>query len=396
MSDYEELQIWLDKEAENYIPTEEILKERGLTFKEAVESADRYRRNFFDLLQKYGICQNNISMMIAQLYNIISERQNDELLSLYTVLATEKCLLFGDIEDDEQKVLCWLKHSEKSEKFYKAVRTEKNYEMRLKQLSGFSENDGLKETDAEEQFILYQIALQYDFLYKSRKNTFFMENIGELVRKVNSCEELRVIKPYVYSAVLCRKHKLITERKSYSPNFANIFEKTNYRINSDNGKNFDTYKSYVELYEQLRRQYQDECDIDFSDYCFSHLSNLSEWYYENCEPNEEIPMTPELMTKYLIASIPLKELENITKKQPVLEISYHNILLNETEWLDMIHEVQDGADISDYRERLYNMAGGAKICRDRKLALKYAELYLCIFMENINRRILQDCVTYFL
>ena len=26
------------------------------------------------------------------------------------------------------------------------------------------------------------------------------------------------------------------------------------------------------------------------DFCFANLSPLSEWYYQNCEPNEEIPM----------------------------------------------------------------------------------------------------------
>ena len=188
----------------------------------------------------------------------------------------------------------------------------------------------------------------------------------------------------------------MTDRKNYSPNFANIFERTDYKIKIDNGKNFDTYQSYLELYDQLRRHYQDESDIDFSDYCFAHLSNLSEWYYENCQPNEEIPMTLERMAKQLITRISLKTPQDIVKKQPVLEIAYQNILLNETDWLDMIWEVQKGADISDYCERLYKSAGGVRICKDRKLALQYAELYLCIFMEDINRRILMNDFSYFL
>ncbi len=95
------------------------------------------------------------------------------------------------------------------------------------------------------------MSLQHDFLYKGRKSNFFLENTGELVRKVNTCPELKVIKPYVYSAVLSRKHKLMTDRKNYSPNFANIFEKKDYKIKTDNGKNFDTYQSYLELYYPL-------------------------------------------------------------------------------------------------------------------------------------------------
>ena len=139
MNEYEELQHWLDEESENYISTEELLQEQGLTFKEALKRADLYRKRFFELLQKYGISQNNVSMMISELDKIISEKQNEDLLFLYTALATEKGLFFGDMEDDEQKILCWLEQSGNAEKFSEAIRMEKNYEIRLQHLSEFSE-----------------------------------------------------------------------------------------------------------------------------------------------------------------------------------------------------------------------------------------------------------------
>lgn len=395
MNEYEELHRWLDEQAENDISTEELLQEYGLTMEEASEQADLYREKFFELLRKYGICSDNISVMIAELDRLIYKNQNEDLLFVYTALVAEKGLLFGNMEDEEQKILCWLQQASHAEIFSKAIRMEKIYQKRLESLSGFSEIPEAGETDTEEQVLLYQMALQHDFLYKGRKSNFFLENIGELVRKVNASPELKAIKPYVYSAVLSRKHKLMTDRKNYSPNFANIFEKKDYKIKTDNGKNFDTYQSYVELYDQLQRYYYDESDIDFSDYCFAHLNNLSEWYYENCEPNEEIPMTLELIAQ-CTTRIELEIPEYIAKQQPVLEIAYKNILLNETDWLDMICEVQKGADISDYCERLYKSAGGARICKDRKLALQYAELYLCVFMEEINCRILMEGYKNFL
>lgn len=42
--------------------------------------------------------------------------------------------------------------------------------------------------------------------------------------------------------------------------------------------------------------FTDESDIALSDYCFANLSNISEWFYENYEPSEEIPMA----LKYII------------------------------------------------------------------------------------------------
>ncbi|MDE6672875.1 MAG: hypothetical protein K2K16_11890 [Ruminococcus sp.] len=396
MNEYEELQRWLDEQADNYIPMEELLQEYGLTMKSASEQADVFREKFFTLLRKYEILTDNISVIVTELDRLIHKNQNEDLLFLYTAMATEKGLLFGEPEDEEQKIFYWLKQSENARKFSDAIRNENIYKKRLESMKEFSENPDSDETDPEEHFLLYQMSLEHGFLYKGRKSKFFMENIGELVRKVNAIPVLKVIKPYVYNAVLSRKHNLMINRKNYSPNFANIFKRTDYRIKTDNGKNFDTYQSYIELYDQLQRSYQNKSDIGFSDYCFSHLNNLSEWYYENCEPNEEIPMTLELMAERYTTSIILKNIEYIAKKQPVLEIKYHNILLNETEWTDMIRDVQNGADISDYCEKLYRMAGGAKVCRDRKTALNYAELYLTFFMEDINRCIMMDGYKNFL
>ena len=218
------------------------------------------------------------------------------------------------MEDDDQKAFIWLKQSLNAKKFYQAVSMEKNYEMRLYQLSKLSNIKDEEETDREEQLSLYQMAIQHDFLYRGRKSNLFLANIAELARKVNQHPELKKIKPYVYSAILSRKHKLMLERKDYSPNFNNIFQRKEYKINTDNGKNFDTYQSYLELYDQLRRHYQDESDIDFSDYCFAHLSNLSEWYYQNCETNEEIPMTLERMANQLTTRIELKSPVEINVK----------------------------------------------------------------------------------
>ncbi|MDE6034800.1 MAG: hypothetical protein K2G36_02705 [Ruminococcus sp.] len=396
MNEYEEIQRWLDEQAKNYIPTEETLKDYGLTMKTASEQADLYREKFFRLLRKYGIITDNISVIIAEVDRLICETQNEDLLFVYTALATEKGLFFGDMYDEEQKIICWLKQWGNAEKFSKAIQNDKIYKKRLAGLQGFVENKDSEEPDTEEQTLLYQMSIEHDFLYKGRKSKFYLENIGELVRKVNSVPELKVIKPYVYSAILSRKHNLMINRKNYSPNFANIFERTDYRIKTDNGKNFDTYQSYIELYDHLRRFYQDEADIDFSDYYFSHLNNLSEWYYENCEPNEEIPMTLERMAKHYINHINIKIPEYIEKKQPLLEIVYDNILANETKWSDMINDVQNGGNISNYCERLYKMADGMRLCGNRKTALKYAELHLIVFMEEINHRILTNGYKNFL
>ena len=129
MNEYEELHRWLDEQAEDDTSTEELLQEYGLTMEEASEQADLYREKFFELLRKYEVCSDNISVMIAELDRLIYKNQNEDLLFVYTALATEKGLLFGNMEDEEQKILCWLKQSGHAEKFSKAVRMEKIYQI---------------------------------------------------------------------------------------------------------------------------------------------------------------------------------------------------------------------------------------------------------------------------
>ena len=71
MNEYEELHRWLDEQAEDDTSTEELLQEYGLTMEEASEQADLYREKFFELLWKYDVCNDNISVMIVELDRLI-------------------------------------------------------------------------------------------------------------------------------------------------------------------------------------------------------------------------------------------------------------------------------------------------------------------------------------
>ena len=153
-------------------------------------------------------------------------------------------------------------------------------------------------------------------------------------------------------------------------------------------------KSYLELYEQLRRHYYDECDVELSDYCFANLSNLSEWYYANCEPNEDIPMTlkqtVEMLTETIELTSEIDDISDFTDDNPVLEIAYMNVLFDEEKWSDFVDVMRNDEDIHKYVERLYKFADAEKICSDKEKALQFAELCLMQYMEAVNRRMLID------
>ena len=207
------------------------------------------------------------------------------------------------------------------------------------------------------------------------------------------------IKPYIYFAVLTRKHKLMTERKNYIPNIPKIFEYQKYNIYADNGKNFNMYQSYLELYGQLRESYDGEIDGNLTDYCMANLSNLTEWFYENCEPEEYIPMSLTQTAEYPSDTIwitpEFDDITEFTNENTVLDIAYQNELANEEYRRDFVPAIQNGEDISEYAERLYNRANMYAHCDDHERALILAKLYLYDYMEEYNRKLLVSAANKF-
>ena len=399
VSEYEEIQRYLDSEADNYVLTEEILQSCGLTFESALKSADEYRERFFSLLKEKHISDNNICRICLEVSEFMKTDKSYDAIFIYTALLSENGLLFGNIFDDEQKVLLWLDCSEKSERLTEAIKRESVLKARMLSASKSVTANAAAETDLEEQALLYRMAVQNTFLYKIKSGNIFLENVGELIRKVNANQQLKAIKPYVYFAILSRKHKMMMERPNYSPNIVNVFEYMDYRISTDNGKNFDTYQSYTELYEQLRRHYVGECDMELTDYCFANLCNLSRWYYENCEPNEEIPESLTQMieeeAEIILLSGDHPDISGFVEANPVLEIAYGNALA-EGEWRDFITAMQNSKDIKPFVHRLYNLANAEKISSDKEKAMQYAELCLLQFMEDVNRKMLIDTAKSFI
>lgn len=113
-----------------------------------------------------------------------------------------------------------------------------------------------------------------------------------MIININSDEKLKLVKPYLIFTVLSRKTGMMQKRENFIPNLKAMFKYQDYNIYNYNGKNFNQYQSNLEFYDHLKRSYLEDADSDISlcDYCFANLSPLSEWYYSNCEPNEDIPM----------------------------------------------------------------------------------------------------------
>lgn len=286
----EEINRLIDEAADEYVSLDDLLDRLGMTVDEALSEAESYRNRFFDNLSCCGIRYRNVNRICFDVAQLLKKDQSDMALFLYTSLLSENGLLFGNITDKEQKIYLWLEQRERSEYFIGRIKSERILRERFKELAEYIPQRADAAFDRKEQALLYDISKEHPFLAR-HIGSIYLENLGELVRKVNGDALYSQIKPYIYSTIISNKHKMMLTRIHYSPNIPAVFKRIEYKIHKDNGKNFNTYKAYIELYEHIRSCYEDESDIALSDYCFAHLNNLSEWFYENCEPAADIPMT---------------------------------------------------------------------------------------------------------
>lgn len=396
MNEYEVINRFLDDEADSYISTDDILKSNNLTFDVALKSASKFRENFFNLLKNHEIESDIAEIVLIDLCKQMEACKDNDMLKLYCMAITDNGLLFENLSDNEQKILLWLEQKKDAEFLMDYLQKVTKYKTFIDKLAKSINADTAQEIDLEEQANLYNMALQHGFIYKNGRNNIFLNNVGELIRQVNSNNYLKAAKPYIYSAVLCRKHKMMLEREDFSPNIKDVFKVISYKIDSNNGKNFDTYQSYLELYEQLKRHYSDECDIGFSDYCFANLSNLSQWYYQNCEPNEDIPKNFRAeVTSYFSDNQFIKcefDFDN-----PVLEIAFENTLNENPDILkEFVNQRYNRENTKKTVDKFYKLSGAEKISKDTENTRKYAESYLTNVMEDNIKNMLIDAIKEFI
>lgn len=395
-----EIDDLIDEAADEYRSIEDILREQGITPEQAVHEANAFRQKFLALLRLNKIPSDNISRICREVAGLMEHEQSDDVIFLYTALLTENGLLFGELDGDEQIVSLWLEQKERVDYLTQRIVNEPIYCHRLKELRHYKPQSDSTDIDRQEQAMLYEMLIENTFLYKARKNNIFLQNLGELVRLVNANALYKQIKPYIYFAVLSRKHKLMMEREHYSPNIPKIFDYQAYSIYRDNNKNFDTYQSYLELYGQLRESYDGEIDGFMTDYCMANTSNLCQWFYENCEPDDVIPMSLSQVAEYLSQTVWIEDehgdVIRFIEANPVFEIACQNLLARTEDWDDFVSAMQNGEDITPYAQRLYQEATKTIPCADKDGALAYAGFILVGYMEEYNRQLLINAAKNFM
>lgn len=311
--DYE-IYKYINELADKYVEFDELLKQNHLTFDSAQQKAKQFKEKFYALLEKHSIRSQNLVVICYDLMECIRQQPDDpDLQYLYFCVTTDFGLLVGTDPDstEERRIRNYLRQQERMQELTNFWKVQFENSRKLQNLRAYLKRPiKVKGTDcAEESDLLYHLTIQHTFLYECVGNEIYKDNLNALLIYINSDETLRRVKPYIIFAVLARKTGMMQNRVHFMPNLKAVFQYQNYNIYKDNGKNFNQYQSELELYDHLQRSYMDDADVDMElcNFCFANLSPLSEWYYMNCEPNEDIPMC---MSRKILTLLP-KSFPNI-------------------------------------------------------------------------------------
>lgn len=322
--DYE-IYKYINELADQYVEFDELLKQNHLTFDEVKQKIKQFKEQFYSLISKYSIGSQNL---VETCYDLIGRMEqqpdNPDLQYLYFCVITDVGLLNKVLGErtEEQEIRNYLRQRESIQELTEFLESQTESIKKYQELLEYLKKPiKIKNAECEEESdFLYHLTIQHTFLHDCIKNEVYKDNLKSLLIHINSDEKLKPIKPYIIFAVLARKTGMMQKRKHFMSNLKTIFQYQEYNILKDNGKNFNQYQSELELYDHLRRAYIDDVDIDFCDFCFANLSPLSEWYYMNCEPNEEIPMVIDrkiltIMPKSFPVILSYEEYESLSEDE---------------------------------------------------------------------------------
>lgn len=322
--DYE-IYKYINELADQYVEFDELLKQNHLTFDEVKQKIKQFKEQFYSLISKYSIGSQNL---VETCYDLIGRMEqqpdNPDLQYRYFCVITDVGLLNKVLGErtEEQEIRNYLRQRESIQELTEFLESQTESIKKYQELLEYLKKPiKIKNAECEEESdFLYHLTIQHTFLHDCIKNEVYKDNLKSLLIHINSDEKLKPIKPYIIFAVLARKTGMMQKRKHFMSNLKTIFQYQEYNILKDNGKNFNQYQSELELYDHLRRAYIDDVDIDFCDFCFANLSPLSEWYYMNCEPNEEIPMVIDrkiltIMPKSFPVILSYEEYESLSEDE---------------------------------------------------------------------------------
>ena len=296
--------------AENTPDLEERLEEYEITREEAIELASQCFRDYRELAENCGLTTLHKPFVWVELLDLCRQELTPERFRLLIWLCSGGELSQPDSTDEA--VAVWLNSTEYSCELtdFLAERREKNAQFReIVEQAGTAKQNGFSGS-GDRHLQVFNALCEAGFADSCQDRNILLNNLSCIDGMIAELPFLKPVEPLVYYQVCVHNSRKLLEKPDFLPTLKNLFRRQEYNIYEDNGKNYEQYLDYCELYVVLKDCFPD-ADEPLCDAGFAQLSNLPEYCFEHAESGGRIPLTPPLIARLLpgtLFDIPAEEI----------------------------------------------------------------------------------------
>ena len=260
-----------------------------------IQAAAEGRKRFREELARFGLPIENRHLLCQQLCARASEQPSPELLRLICYLFCDTGTLLDldpEAHSPEQDALCWRRIRKEAEELYARLSSQKQMSVRLREVLKRTKTASAAGIASGDSRTGKQILAAYVRAFPSKGDQETLQyNISALLQLMDSSPDLTTIAPLFLYRALTRHKKRLQSKLDLRIDFSALWKYKTYKIDGDNGKNYQTYEKYVSLFESLYHIFavKDGVDAPLCLYGFDHLSNLGDFYRMYPQERQTLP-----------------------------------------------------------------------------------------------------------
>lgn len=256
---------------------------------DALAAAGLCVRAYKGLYEKLSIPAAPQHLMWREFLRVCEGGMTDDSRLLLSYLLAGGSVL-SELSEPEELIAAWLDISERQKKIHAELNLRRE---KRAQFAAIKEQfSALRQptVDAEDfPNPVFNLLCSEDYAEGAEIDTL-KYNLDLINALINAFPVLKPLSPLVYFQVYVRSRKKLLQKQDFVPTVKNLFNREEYSIGADNGKNYDRYAEYCVLYLDLKKCFP-EADEPLCDAGFLACSNLADWCYENAEVPEDFPLT---------------------------------------------------------------------------------------------------------
>lgn len=318
--------------------------------------AEELRREYVSLSEELGLDSSEpLALRWEKLLGLCSGGApgSIRLLNMYI----SDCCFFGIRPEDD----CTAGFSATKERLDMLTDWEKWYSAQSPEFSRLSGKIcGSRVSHAQqssEHEIVFNLMMKHRYAPGDTNPGILRDNLGEISSFIQGAG-LCNISPLIWFLVIVHNQKKLCRKPGFMVNPQNILRYQEYNILQNNGKNFDQYEQYCNLYLDLKEAFQ-HADLPLCDFGFLKCSNLAQWCCDFVEFPCGIPYTASGIIDQFspdFFSSPWDDIELLRSSGVSFE-ELENWEFAHSELTGLIQNAAGEVRLSDLRELLTNSRG---------------------------------------